>query len=54
MLFAVTTANEFGSNDVLAVLQHLARERPVFHADADFQQALAWSIHTVRTDLRSG
>jgi hypothetical protein len=29
------------------VLYTLARSRPVFHSEADFQHALAWEIHTL-------
>ena len=31
--------------DIVACLEDLARERPVFHSEADFQHALAWHIH---------
>jgi hypothetical protein len=31
--------------DIQAVLNKLAKERPIFHAEADFQHALAWEIH---------
>jgi len=30
------------------VMTRLAAQRPVFHAEADFQHALAWMIHEVR------
>lgn len=42
----------FGADDVLALLPGLARERPVFHSEADFQHALAWAVHTARANLR--
>jgi hypothetical protein len=31
--------------DVHAVIQSLAKERPLFHSEADFQHSLAWEIH---------
>jgi hypothetical protein len=36
--------------DVMGLLKGLAAERPVFHCEADFQHALAWRIHTIRSD----
>lgn len=27
------------------LMQNLARNRPVFHSEADFQHALAWEVH---------
>lgn len=30
-----------------AVLKSLATQRPIFHSEADFQHALAWTIHTL-------
>src|SRR5215212_1028976 len=41
-----------GPGDVLNVLSVLARDRPVFHSEADFQLALAWKIQQSRADLR--
>jgi len=32
-------------DDIGTILTELARERPVFHSEADFQHALAWKIH---------
>jgi hypothetical protein len=32
-------------SDIEAALQRLADARPVFHSEADFQQALAWRLH---------
>ena len=32
--------------DVANVMSELARQRPVFHSEADFQHAFAWCIHT--------
>jgi hypothetical protein len=29
------------------LLARLARNRPVFHSEADFQHALAWEIHSL-------
>lgn len=40
---------------MLAIPQYmaeLARERPVFHSEADFQHALAWHIHSALPDAR--
>lgn len=31
--------------DIEEMLQHLATTRPLFHSEADFQHALAWSVH---------
>jgi hypothetical protein len=31
--------------DVRELLATLARQRPIFHSEADFQHALAWAIH---------
>lgn len=31
--------------DVPAGLSELARQRPIFHSEADFQHALAWHLH---------
>ncbi|MBN1136476.1 MAG: hypothetical protein JXM73_07815 [Anaerolineae bacterium] len=31
--------------EMATVLRELARKRPVFHSEADFQHALAWEIH---------
>lgn len=42
----------FGAADLVALLPVLARRRPVFHSEADFQQALAWEVHTVADRLR--
>jgi hypothetical protein len=30
---------------VSAVLTALAKQRPIFHSEADFQHAIAWEIH---------
>ena len=38
------------ANDVVGYLQGLARKRPVFHSEADFQHALAWHIHEAMPD----
>ena len=38
--------------DVNALMKDLARKRPVFHSEADFQHALAWHIHEVGLDPR--
>lgn len=31
--------------DLPPVMSALAKDRPVFHSEADFQHALAWEIH---------
>lgn len=31
--------------DIQKIIQELAKKRPVFHSEADFQHALAWEIH---------
>ena len=36
--------------DVNELMKGLARDRPVFHSEADFQHALAWRIHAERLD----
>jgi hypothetical protein len=36
--------------DLNQVLESLAKKRPVFHSEADFQLALAWEIHNVKPD----
>ena len=33
--------------DIIRVMQALAKERPVFHSEADFQHALAWKIQQI-------
>ena len=38
--------------DVNKVMKDLARVRPVFHSEADFQHALAWHIHEIELDPR--
>jgi hypothetical protein len=40
------------ADDVIELLPGLAGERPVFHSEADFQQALAWAIHVAHPGLR--
>jgi hypothetical protein len=42
----------FDVDDLLSTLPVLARDRPVFHSEADFQQALAWAVHTANPQLR--
>ena len=36
--------------DVTELMNDLARDRPVFHSEADFQHALAWHIHAKGLD----
>lgn len=38
--------------DVDDLMKGLARDRPVFHNEADFQHALAWRMHEVDRDAR--
>lgn len=38
--------------DIAAALAGLARERPVFHSEADFQHALAWHLQRSQPELR--
>jgi len=38
--------------DLPSFLDHLGKTRPVFHSEADFQHALAWSIQTHRPMAR--
>jgi hypothetical protein len=38
--------------DLTSILKQLAHERPIFHSEADFQQALAWLIHQRYPDMR--
>jgi hypothetical protein len=33
------------ARDTEETLRHLATQRPLFHSEADFQHALAWSVH---------
>jgi hypothetical protein len=35
----------FSAKDIQETLQRLAAQRPIFHSEADFQHALAWSVH---------
>ena len=34
------------------VLEELAKERPLFHSEADFQHSLAWKIHEKKGNLK--
>jgi hypothetical protein len=36
---------------VFAAMEGLARTRPIFHSEADFQQAFAWECHRLRPHL---
>ena len=36
--------------DIHQIMADLAKRRPVFHSEADFQHALAWLIHETRPD----
>ena len=35
--------------DIEKLMKELARDRSVFHSEADFQHALGWQIHARRT-----
>ena len=54
---AAATAASGSSSDVsLEVIEktmdELARVRPVFHSEADFQHAFAWQLHSIYPDAR--
>lgn len=36
----------------LAIMRNLARSRPIFHNEADFQHALAWELHSMFPDAQ--
>ena len=38
--------------DMRAVMRELAKRRPIFHSEADFQHALAWEIRAQHTDCQ--
>lgn len=38
--------SNFKMLDISKVLESLAKKRPIFHSEADFQHALAWEIHS--------
>lgn len=38
--------------DIGELLSQLARQRPIFHSEADFQHALAWELHRRLPDAR--
>lgn len=38
--------------EIADVLNELSKKRPVFHSEADFQQALAWTIHEKYSGLK--
>src|SRR5687767_12959564 len=37
--------------NIPSLLDPLAADRPVFHSEADFQHALAWTLHERHPDL---
>ncbi len=41
-----------GSIPLDAVLARLALQRPIFHSEADFQQAFAWEVRSVQPSVR--
>ena len=38
--------------DLGCVISELSNKRPVFHSEADFQHALAWTIHSLYPDIK--
>jgi hypothetical protein len=38
--------------DLSSVMRRLAKTRPIFHSEADFQHALAWQLHSDHGDTR--
>jgi hypothetical protein len=48
--FRASTQETGSLLDLNQVLESLAEKRPVFHSEADFQHALAWEIHNVKSD----
>ena len=38
--------------DIIDLMKDLARDRPIFHSEADFQHALAWHIHEALPDCQ--
>ena len=48
---ARTTRVGFMKPDIPEILKALARKRPVFHSETDFQHALAWQIHEMHPNL---
>lgn len=38
--------------EVTDILKQLAKQRPIFHSEADFQHALAWEIHHRLSDAK--
>ena len=38
--------------DIHMVMAELAKTRPIFHSEADFQHALAWQIHEMMRDIQ--
>ena len=47
---AAVAHNAFGMALINALMDDLARDRPIFHSEADFQHALAWHIHNTIPD----
>lgn len=41
-----------GGIDPVKIMSHLGQERPVFHSEADFQHALAWTVHKLYPDAK--
>jgi hypothetical protein len=40
------------TNEIAAWIEELRQHRPVFHSEADFQHALAWTAHQSNPSLR--
>jgi hypothetical protein len=36
--------------EVAEILSRLAKKRPIFHSEADFQHALAWEVRGMHVD----
>jgi hypothetical protein len=41
-----------GQIDVAVVMAELAVKRPIFHSEADFQHAFAWTVHSLRPSIQ--
>ncbi len=39
-------------DDIAKIMTELAKDRPIFHAEADFQHALAWQIKTIQPEAK--
>jgi hypothetical protein len=50
----VLTEGMLDANAITDVMARLSGTRPVFHSEADFQQALGWAVHEAWPSTRSG